>query len=170
MIDHRQPVLIPEDRQWLPLLQTCQKQFDLLTSGLLVGDLLGKHLLTGLGGVEPVYQRVVAFLVFGLIEEKGFFILPSELFRNVCEKAAQDDNLNETLETVFRHIEDSAKGSYSESDFSGLFDDFDVNSNKLGATVSKRNERLCKLLWGVRDMALGDRNTISMPSATPTNT
>ena len=92
----------------------------------------------------------------GLIEEKGFFILPSELFCNVCARAAQDENLNETLERVFNHIEDSAKGSVSESDFAGLFDDFDVNSNKLGATVAKRNERLCKLLWGVRDMALGE--------------
>ena len=91
-----------------------------------------------------------------LIEEKGFFILPSELFSNVCTRAAQDENLNETLETVFRHIEDSAKGSISESDFAGLFDDFDVNSNKLGATVAKRNDKLCKLLWGVRDMKLGD--------------
>ncbi len=91
-----------------------------------------------------------------LIEEKGIFILPSELFCNVCARAAQDDNLNETLETVFRHIEDSAKGSVSEIDFAGLFDDFDVNSNKLGATVAKRNEKLCKLLWGVRDMALGE--------------
>lgn len=91
-----------------------------------------------------------------LIEEKGFFILPSELFCNVCARAAQDENLNETLETVFRHIEDSAKGSISESDFAGLFDDFDVNSNKLGATVAKRNDKLCKLLWGVRDMKLGD--------------
>ena len=92
----------------------------------------------------------------GLIEEKGFFMLPSELFCNVCEKAAQDENLNVTLETIFRNIEDSAKGSVSEADFAGLFDDFDVNSNKLGATVTKRNEKLCKLLWGVRDMRLGE--------------
>ena len=92
----------------------------------------------------------------GLIEEKGFFMLPSELFCNVCARAAQDENLNETLETVFRHIEDSAKGSASETSFAGLFDDFDVNSNKLGATVAKRNERLCKLMWGVRDMRLGE--------------
>ena len=91
-----------------------------------------------------------------LVQEKGFFILPSELFCNVCARAADDDNLNETIESVFRHIEDSAKGSVSEADFAGLFDDFDVNSNKLGATVAKRNDRLCKLLWGVRDMALGE--------------
>ena len=75
----------------------------------------------------------------GLVQEKGFFILPSELFCNVRERAADDANLNETLERVFRHIEESAKGSDSESDFAGLFDDFDVNSNKLGSTVAKRN-------------------------------
>lgn len=92
----------------------------------------------------------------GLVQEKGFFILPSELFCNVTARAANDENLNETLEKVFRHIEESAKGSSSESDFEGLFDDFDVNSNKLGATVPRRNEKLCKLLNGVANMNLGD--------------
>ena len=92
----------------------------------------------------------------GLVEEKGFFILPSELFCNVRVKAPEDENLNEALERVFRHIEESAKGSSSEGQFAGLFDDFDVNSNKLGATVAKRNEKLVKLLNGVADMNLGD--------------
>ena len=92
----------------------------------------------------------------GLVEEKGFFILPSELFCNVRTRAPEDENLNETLETVFRHIEESAKGSESEGSFAGLFDDFDVNSNKLGATVAKRNEKLVKLLNGVAAMNLGD--------------
>ena len=92
----------------------------------------------------------------GLVEEKGFFILPGELFCNIRKKAADDENLNETLERVFRHIEESAKGSSSEGQFAGLFDDFDVNSNKLGATVAKRNEKLVKLLNGVADMNLGD--------------
>ena len=92
----------------------------------------------------------------GLVEEKGFFILPSELFCNVRAKAVNDENLNETLERVFRHIEESAKGSEAESDFAGLFDDYDVNSNKLGSTVAKRNEKLVKLLNGVGEMNLGD--------------
>lgn len=91
----------------------------------------------------------------GLVQEKGFFILPSELFANVTARAEDDENLNETLEQVFRHIEESAKGSDAESDFEGLFDDFDVNSNKLGATVAKRNERLSKLLTGISLMKLG---------------
>lgn len=90
-----------------------------------------------------------------MVSVKGFFMLPSELFCNVRARAPQDENLNETLERVFHHIEDSAKGSESEKCFSGLFDDFDVNSNKLGATVPKRNEKLVKLLNGVAGMNLG---------------
>ena len=92
----------------------------------------------------------------GLVQEKGFFILPSELFVNVRARAKDDENLNETLERVFNNIENSAKGSESEDDFSGLFDDLDVNSNKLGATVAKRNDKLVKLLNGVGDMKLGN--------------
>lgn len=90
-----------------------------------------------------------------LVQEKGFFILPSELFVNVQKKAPKNENLNETLEKVFRHIEDSSRGSEFEDRFKGLFDDFDVNSNKLGSTVAKRNERLVKLLNGISDMKLG---------------
>ena len=91
----------------------------------------------------------------GLVQEKGFFILPSELFENVRTNAPKNANLNETLEKVFSHIEESAKGSQFEERFVGLFDDFDVNSNKLGGTVAKRNERLVKLLNGVAAMKLG---------------
>ena len=90
-----------------------------------------------------------------LVKEKGFFILPSELFCNVCKKAKDDENLNETLEKIFNNIENSAKGAESEDDFSGLFDDIDVNSNKLGATVPKRNEKLVKILDGIAGINLG---------------
>ena len=91
-----------------------------------------------------------------LVEAKGFFILPSQLFCNVCAKADQDENLNETLEKVFQQIEGSALGSASQENLSGLFKDFDVNSPKLGATVAKRNETLRKLLKKVGEMKLGD--------------
>lgn len=91
-----------------------------------------------------------------LINEKGFFILPSQLFENVRKNAPNNENLNETLESTFNAIENSAKGTGSEDDLAGLFDDFDVNSNKLGATVAKRNDKLAKLLNGVADMNLGD--------------
>ena len=97
-----------------------------------------------------------------MVLTKGFFILPSQLFVNVRKNAVNDENLNETLEKVFNAIENSARGTESEDDFAGLFDDIDVNSNKLGATVAKRNEKLVKLLDGIGDMQLGDyqNNTI----------
>lgn len=91
-----------------------------------------------------------------LVQTKGYFIMPSELFCNVKERASSNENLNETLESVFRNIESSAQGHDSENSFKGLFDDIDVNSNKLGGTVAKRNEKLVKLLNGVADMKLGD--------------
>ena len=108
-----------------------------------------------------------------LISVKGYYIPPSELFCNVLKNCTDDkavfidsegekknlkDNLNEFLERVFNHIEESAKGSQSESDLKGLFDDIDVNSNKLGGTVAKRNARLVKLLQGVGNMNLGAVN------------
>lgn len=89
------------------------------------------------------------------VNEKGFFILPSELFGNVRRRAKNDENLNETLAGVFRNIEGSAKGAESEDDIKGLFDDIDVNSNKLGPSVKRRNETLVKLLDAVGDLQLG---------------
>ena len=89
-----------------------------------------------------------------LVKTRCFFILPSDLFENVLRRAANDENLNETLEKVFGNIEASAQGTDSEENFKGLFDDIDVNSNKLGGTVAKRNERLVKLLNGVGGMDL----------------
>lgn len=91
-----------------------------------------------------------------ILKTKGFFIPPSELFSNVLARAATDENLNETLERVFKNIEASAQGAESEVDFKGLFDDLDVNSNKLGPTVARCNERLVKLLRGIAGMKLGN--------------
>jgi len=89
------------------------------------------------------------------VTEKGFYILPSELFENIRKNAKNDENLNETLSGIFRNIENSAKGAASEDDIKGLFDDIDVNSNKLGSTVERRNKQLVKMLDAVGDLRLG---------------
>ncbi len=99
---------------------------------------------------EAEYGRVET------IKEKGFYILPSELFANVLKNARQDKNLNETLAKVFFNIENSAKGFESEDDLKGLFADLDVNSPKLGNTVEERNQRLVKLLEAIGDLKLGN--------------
>ncbi|CAN5405808.1 type I restriction-modification system subunit M [soil metagenome] len=98
------------------------------------------------------------------VEEKGFFILPAHLFANVRKRAAADENLNETLDAVFKAIEGSAVGAASENDIKGLFADLDVNSAKLGNTVSQRNQKLVKLLDAIGDLNLGsfEDNTIDL--------
>lgn len=90
------------------------------------------------------------------LEEKGFYILPSELFCNIRANAKNDKDLNITLSTIFDNIENSAKGTKSENDMKGLFADLDVNSPKLGNTVNERNEKLVKMLNAIGDLNLGN--------------
>ena len=88
--------------------------------------------------------------------EKGFYILPSELFENVRKNASKDKDLNITLKKVFDNIENSAKGTPAEKDVKGLFADIDVNSNKLGNTVIERNVKLVKMLDSIGELNLGN--------------
>lgn len=90
------------------------------------------------------------------VKEKGFYILPSDLFVNVRSGARNNSDLNEALVNVFRNIESSAKGFESEDDIKGLFQDLDVNSPKLGNTVEQRNQKLVKLLEAIGDLRLGN--------------
>lgn len=112
-----------------------------------------------------------------MVKTKGFFILPEQLFCNLLKRIDQadkdakekalkdgkeievadlDENLNEVLQENFKSIEGSAMGNASEANFKGLFDDIDVNSNKLGPTVIKRNKRLKKLISVIGSLNLGD--------------
>lgn len=90
-----------------------------------------------------------------ILDEKGFFILPSELFCNIRNGADKNENLNVVISNVFNNIESSARGSASEDDVKGLFDDFTID-NKLGNTVDERNEKLVKLLNAIGDLNFGD--------------
>ena len=90
-----------------------------------------------------------------ILDEKGFFILPSELFCNIRKGADKNENLNVVISNVFNNIESSARGTASEDDVKGLFDDFTID-NKLGNTVDERNEKLVKLLNAIGDLNFGD--------------
>lgn len=91
-----------------------------------------------------------------MVQEKGFFILPSQLFKNICKTCEEDENLNMTLSNIFREIEGSAIGTDSEDDMKGLFSDFNVDSTQLGGDVRTRNRLIAKVLLKVNDMDLGD--------------
>lgn len=135
--------------------------------GMLFYRFISENLTTYLNGEEQragnisfdytmLSDQKAEFGRIDTIKEKGYFILPSELFVNVRRKSKDDANLNETLSNVFNNIENSAKGFDSESDLKGLFDDIDVNSNKLGPTVVRRNEKLVKILDAIGDLRFGD--------------
>ena len=90
-----------------------------------------------------------------ILDEKGFFILPSELFCNIKKDADKNENLNVVISNVFKNIESSARGTASENDVKGLFDDFTID-NKLGNNVDERNEKLVKLLNAIGNLNFGD--------------
>ena len=92
----------------------------------------------------------------GTVEDKGFFILPSQLFENVVKNASQNENLNEDLANIFQDIEKSAIGFKSEDDIKGLFDNLDTRSNILGGTVTEKNKRLSDILNGINSINFGN--------------
>lgn len=90
------------------------------------------------------------------IKTKGYFIYPSQLFKNVAKNALQNKNLNIELANIFTDIESSAVGFASEDDIKGLFADFDTKSNRLGNTVEDKNKRLAAVLKGVEALNFGE--------------
>lgn len=91
-----------------------------------------------------------------LINEKGFFIYPSQLFKNVLHKANQDiENLNEILDKLFKDIEHSALGTPSEENLKGIFGGIEINSDKLGKIVIDRNKKLLNIMKHIQDLNLG---------------
>ena len=90
------------------------------------------------------------------IKTKGYFIYPSQLFKNVVATANANPNLNTDLKSIFTDIENSATGYPSELDIKGLFADFDTTSNRLGNTVADKNSRLAAVLKGVAELDFGD--------------
>ena len=89
-----------------------------------------------------------------IVDEKGYFILPSQLFKNVLKTADDDENLNEHLGKIFRAIETSPGDKPSKEKIAGLFSDFAVDNTMIGNTVGIRNKLLAKLLKRVDEMDL----------------
>ena len=74
----------------------------------------------------------------------------------------QIENLNEILTKTFREIENSADGTKYQNNFKGLFQDLDLNSNKLGRNTSDRNTRILKIIKEFNNLDFGDFNDNSI--------
>lgn len=91
-----------------------------------------------------------------LVNDKGFFIKPSQLFSNVYKNAKNDENLNITLAEIFKDIESSTIGNPSEETFKGLFEDMDLTSTKLGKDYTDKKKTLLGILKVVNSIELID--------------
>jgi type I restriction enzyme M protein len=90
------------------------------------------------------------------IKTKGYFIYPSQLFKNVVKNAHTNKDLNTDLANIFKDIENSAIGYPSEENIKGLFADFDTTSNRLGNRVEEKNRRLTAVLKGISELNFGE--------------
>jgi len=103
------------------------------------------------------------------LETLGYFLEPDQLFDTIARKgnskaegdegeSAASNYILEELDAVLTHIEQSTMGTESEEDFTALFEDMDLQSTKLGRSVSARNELISKILTHLNgiDFKLGD--------------
>jgi type I restriction enzyme M protein len=95
---------------------------------------------------DPKSNEYIRAVRDATLEELGYFLSPSELFHYVAQNGMTNDNLNEDLERILNSIEQSTMGTDSEEDFEHLFSELDLNANRLGKTVSQRNELIAKVL------------------------
>lgn len=115
---------------------------------------------TALNEDSAIGQKYLPVIQRAAIKSLGYYLTPSELFSSVAQKGARkDDNfiLGE-LGNILKHIETSTQGGESEEDFEGLFQDIDLDSQKLGRSVNQRNELIAKVLVHLDaiDFKLGD--------------
>ncbi len=115
------------------------------------------------------------------INSLGFFLKPSDLFKSLAAKGNSNsvDNELETdhmaaepatsysaetfiledLARILSNIEKSTMGTESEDDFDNLFYDIDLNSTKIGRTVSDRNKVIVKIITALNAIDFDLDNT-----------
>lgn len=119
-------------------------------------------------------QKYLSAVKKSTIKSLGYFLKPSELFSLVARKGASlanSDSENdlggdssfilEDLSNILNSIQKSTLGTDSEDDFDNLFEDMDLNSTKLGKTVSDRNKLIAKVLIHLDNISfnLSDSNS-----------
>ena len=82
------------------------------------------------------------------IDKLGYFLAPDELFSSLVARGSRDEDnyILDDLQEVLNHIEQSTVGHESEEDFSGLFEDLELHSTKLGKTTGERNKVIVQIL------------------------
>jgi len=82
----------------------------------------------------------------------GYFIEPEYLFNNLVNIIIEGKFEIKILADAFRNYSDSTKGQLSEDELSNLFNDVNLNSEKLGKTYKDRGELIAKLIRSINDI------------------
>ncbi|PAR39428.1 type I restriction-modification system subunit M [Vibrio metoecus] len=80
------------------------------------------------------------------LDTLGYFFAPSELFHVIAQAGANGEFILDDVRDVLNDIEQSTLGAESADDFNGLFDELDLQSNKLGKTPEARNKLIAQVL------------------------
>ena len=93
-----------------------------------------------------------------MIGKQGFFIRPSELFRNLAERAEEEKDLGAKIAEIFESVRKSADGRpEAESPVLELFDRTDFEYGKTEEERTARNRLIGKLLSAIGDLKVGER-------------
>ncbi|MEN3246309.1 type I restriction-modification system subunit M [Fructilactobacillus sanfranciscensis] len=76
-------------------------------------------------------------IVSALYDDNGYIIAPEDLFDSIVDRIQKHHFQISDLKQVLFNLEQSVKGHPAESDFEGLFDDIDLDSNRLGKNPSQ---------------------------------
>ncbi|MGL4952068.1 MAG: type I restriction-modification system subunit M [Mycoplasma sp.] len=99
-----------------------------------------------------------------LINEKGYFIEPNDLFDIVSNELTNIENVSERLIDIFNKITNSANGTLSESKISHLFEDAKNVMNGFRGSISEKNKLFSAIMNGVVEMGFdnSDDNNIDI--------
>lgn len=82
----------------------------------------------------------------------GYFIEPQYLFKSLVEKISADVFDIEDLSKAIQSYSDSTKGQESEDQLSRLFNDVNLTSDKLGATLKDKSKLIGKLITSIDEI------------------
>ena len=84
----------------------------------------------------------------------GYFLEPQYLFDSFVKKINVNDFTVEDLKEGIKAIVNSTIGSESQDDFADLFDDMDLDDNKLGKGEAERSKLIGKIILQIKDLNL----------------
>ncbi|MCS3901504.1 type I restriction-modification system subunit M [Methanococcus voltae] len=88
-----------------------------------------------------------------LLDEIGYYIAPEYLFSTMVNKITNTKDFTiEELSKAIGSINESTLGTKSQDAFENLFDDLDLESNKLGQKVEARSKLMAKVLSKIAEI------------------